>query len=99
MLPLVGRQADAWHGFGSVEDLIRKSKIVDEHARAAGRDPSSIIRSSSLSLSEPWGQVRTRASRLAEAGFSYLVVGWPSEGRRRLDEFVADVMPDLIAGV
>jgi alkanesulfonate monooxygenase SsuD/methylene tetrahydromethanopterin reductase-like flavin-dependent oxidoreductase (luciferase family) len=96
MLPIVGRQADAWHAFGAVEDLVRKARIVDEHARHAGRDPASIVRSSSLSLSQPWNEVRTRVDALRKAGFSYLVVSWPSEGKARLDEFVETVMPSLI---
>jgi alkanesulfonate monooxygenase SsuD/methylene tetrahydromethanopterin reductase-like flavin-dependent oxidoreductase (luciferase family) len=96
MLPIVGRQADAWHAFGAVEDLVRKARIVDEHARRAGRDPASIVRSSSLSLSQPWDEVRARVEALRKAGFSYLVVSWPSEGKARLDKFVETVMPSLI---
>ena len=98
MLPIVGRRADVWHGFGHVDDLRRKSRIVDEHAGKAGRDPASIERSTNLSLSDPWDQVRARAEALKEAGFSYLVASWPSEGKGRLDEFVSDVMPEITAG-
>ncbi len=97
MLPIVGRQADAWHAFGSADDLARKSAVVDEHARKAGRDPRSILRSSSLSLSHPWPEVRRRAERLRLAGFSYLVVSWPAEGRPHLDEFVRTLLPELRA--
>ncbi len=95
MLPIVGRQADAWHAYGSWTALARKSKIVDEHARRAGRDPTAILRSSSLSLSRSWDEVRQSAGRMAAAGFGYLVVSWPSEGKRRLEEFVEKVMPEL----
>jgi F420-dependent oxidoreductase-like protein len=93
MLPLVGRYADVWHGFGSVADLARKSRIVDEHATKAGRDPASIRRATALSLSEPWEEVKARIEALADAGFSYLTVSYPSEGRGRLEEFTAGVMP------
>jgi len=31
---------------------------------------------------------------MAEAGFSYLVCGWPSEGKDRVEAFAADVMAD-----
>jgi alkanesulfonate monooxygenase SsuD/methylene tetrahydromethanopterin reductase-like flavin-dependent oxidoreductase (luciferase family) len=95
MLPMVGRYADAWHAFGSIDDLKRMSAIVDEHARASGRDPASILRATSLSISEPWDEVRKRAADVGAAGFEYVVVGWPSEGRARLEEFVSDVMPEL----
>lgn len=96
MLPIVGRQADAWHAWGSVGDLLRKWQIVSEHADKAGRDPASILRATGLSLSEPWGEVRTRIDEVADAGWSYLTVSWPSEGRGRLEEFIDQVMPDYI---
>jgi F420-dependent oxidoreductase-like protein len=94
MLPLVARQADVWHGFGDVAGLTRKSKLIDEHAGKANRDPSSIVRATSLSLSEDWSEVRGRLDALDEVGFSYFTVSWPSEGKGRLEEFVTTVMPD-----
>lgn len=95
MLPLVARYADAWHAFGAPAELARKSLLLDDLAEQAGRDPRSILRAGSLSLSEPWDQVRRTADEFKNAGFGYLVCGWPSEGRARLDEFVRTVMPDL----
>jgi F420-dependent oxidoreductase-like protein len=97
MLPIVARQADAWHAFGSPKSLARKSAVIDQAAIAAGRDPQSILRSTSLSLSRPWDEVRRDAAALRELGFSYLVVSWPSEGRGRLEEFVEKVMPEVRA--
>lgn len=96
MLPLVGRLADVWHTFGSPAAMPRKAEIVNEHARRAGRDPASITRASSLSLSEPFGEVRRRAEQWRRAGVSYLVCSWPEQGRRRVDEFLAHVGPDLV---
>lgn len=95
-IPIAARRADMWHCFGSVEGLERKAAVLDRAAQAVGRDPSSIGRASDLSISEPWEQVRRRADALAEIGFGYLVVSWPSEGSGRLEEFVEKVMPDLI---
>lgn len=97
MLPLVARRADVWHGFGSVAELERKSRLIDELAAEAGRDPASIRRTTSLSISEPWSEVRARARRLAEAGFSCLVVEWPTEGEGRVEEFARAVMPEIAA--
>lgn len=97
MLPIVARQADAWHAFGSLDSLSRKSALIDQAAAAAGRDPKSILRSTSLSLSRPWDEVRRDAADLRALGFSYLVVNWPSEGRERLEEFVENVMPEVNA--
>jgi alkanesulfonate monooxygenase SsuD/methylene tetrahydromethanopterin reductase-like flavin-dependent oxidoreductase (luciferase family) len=95
MLPIVARQADAWHAFGSDESLARKSRLLDQLAEKAGRDPKAILRSASLSLSRPWDQVRRRAAQLRAAGFGYLIAEWPSEGKGRLQEFVEKVMPEL----
>jgi F420-dependent oxidoreductase-like protein len=95
MLPIVARQADAWHAFGSQEAMAAKSRRLDQLAEKAGRDPTTILRSASLSLSRPWDQVRRRADALRKAGFGYLIAEWPSEGRGRLEEFVARVMPEL----
>ena len=95
MLPIVARQADAWHAFGSEDSMVRKSRLLDELAEKAGRDPKAILRLASLSLSRPWDQVRRRASQLRAAGFGYLIAEWPSEGKGRLNEFVEKVMPEL----
>ena len=93
MLPIVGRHADVWHTFGSARSVRRQAEVVDRAATEAGRDPSSIRRSTSLSLSEPWDEVKAAIEDLDEVGVSYLTVSWPSEGRERLDEFVSEVMP------
>jgi F420-dependent oxidoreductase-like protein len=95
MLPIVARQADAWHAFGSEDSMVRKSRLLDELAEKAGRDPKAILRSASLSLSRPWDQVRRRVAQLREGGFGYLIAEWPSEGKGRLDAFVEKVMPEL----
>jgi F420-dependent oxidoreductase-like protein len=97
MLPLAARHADVWHGFGSVSSLARMSAIVDRAAEAAGRDPAEIGRSTSLSISEPWDQVRREAERLRDAGFAHLIASWPGEGQARVAEFVETVVPELVA--
>ena len=96
-LPIAGRQADAWHSFGSPEQLSRKWRVVREHAERAGRDPGAIVRATHLSISEPWDEVRATAEAHRAAGTSYLVCSWPSEGRGRLEEFVGSVLPELAA--
>jgi F420-dependent oxidoreductase-like protein len=95
MLPIVARQADAWHAFGSADSMLRKSKLLDEYAEQAGRDRKQILRSSSLSISEGVDQARRKAERLAEAGFGYLVVSWPAEGERKVEEFVKKVVASV----
>ena len=95
MLPIVGRHAEVWHAFGSLDQLQRKWDIVARAAEEAGRDPETIARSTSLSLSEPWDEVRKRIAALQDAGWTYLEASWPSEGKGRLDEFVEQVMPEF----
>lgn len=97
MLPLVGRVADAWHCFAPPAELARKWTIVADHAEKAGRDPAIILRATNLSLSQPWDDVRRAADAHRQVGTTYLVCGWPSEGRGRLEEFVDRVLPELLA--
>ena len=95
-LPIAGRYADAWHGWAAdATELAEIAAIIDHAAENAGRDPASILRASSLSISEPWGQVRSQAEALRGAGVSILTVSWPGDGRPRVEEFIEQVMPDL----
>ena len=95
-LPIVGRFADAWHGWASdAAELAEMTAIIDRVAEEADRDPREILRASSLSISEPWDEVKRRAGWMRDSGIGYLVVEWPSEGRERLDDFIENVMPSL----
>lgn len=94
-LPLVARYADVWHAFGTPNSLQESSARVDALAEAAGRDPKSIVRAASLSLSDPWDTVRKYLGKWQAAGFGYLVCGWPEEGHARVEEFAAEVMPEF----
>ena len=81
-----------WHGFGSVSELVEKSKLIDEHAERAGRDPGGIARAASVSISESKSHVEGRIEGLREAGFSYLIVSWPEVGEERVEEFAQVIM-------
>ncbi len=94
-LPLAARWADAWHTFADPARFAELSRRVDELAEEAGRDPSSILRASSLSLSEPWDEVRRNVEAMRAAGVGYLVCGWPGEGAERVTEFADQVLPTL----
>jgi alkanesulfonate monooxygenase SsuD/methylene tetrahydromethanopterin reductase-like flavin-dependent oxidoreductase (luciferase family) len=91
-LPLVARLGDAWHGFGGVSQLQPKSRLLDELAEAAGRDPASILRTASLSLDGSMDDVRRQVDRWRDAGFGYLIAGWPGEGRAQVEQFATEVM-------
>ncbi len=94
-IPIAARHADMWHAFGSVEDMRRKSALLSQAAEQAGRDPASIGRATSLSLSGSLDEVRRNAEQWREAGFTYLVCGWPSEGQGRVEEFVSQVKAEV----
>ena len=81
MLPIVARHADVWHGpnMASVHEFRRKSMLLDQLARTAGRDPARILRSASLRLGEPWDEVRRAAADLVEAGAGYIMLTWPTD--------------------
>ena len=97
-LPLAAKWADVWHTYGSPEQLRELSAQLDELAEAAGRDPRSIVRASSLSLSAPWDEVRRELEAMRGVGIGYLVCGWPGEGRARVEEFATTVMGEFSAG-
>lgn len=93
-LPLVARYADVWHGGGSAAEFIELSARIDMLAEEIGRDPATIRRASSLSLSEPDAVVRANIEAMQKAGTSYLVCGWPGEGRERVEGFATSVIAD-----
>lgn len=93
-LPLVARFADVWHAWGSPNSLREANDRLDEVAAAAGRDPSSIVRASSLSLDD-LDVARKHAAKWRDAGYGYLVCGWPDAGRARIEEFARDVLPEF----
>lgn len=94
-LPIVARWADVWHTFGSPTSLRELGRRVDGLAQQAGRDPGDIARASSLSLSEPLDEIRRAAAAWREAGYDYLVCGWPGEGLPRVEEFATTVLPEF----
>jgi alkanesulfonate monooxygenase SsuD/methylene tetrahydromethanopterin reductase-like flavin-dependent oxidoreductase (luciferase family) len=95
-LPIAGRFADAWHGWArDAAELAEMNAIVDRAAEEAGRDPASILRASSLSISEPWDEVKASHEKMAAGGIGYLVIEWPGEGQGRLEEFLDQVLPTL----
>ncbi len=93
-LPLVAKYADVWHSFGSPNQLADASARVDELAEQAGRDPRSIMRAGSLSLDD-LDTARKHAGKWRDFGAGYLVCGWPGEGRKQVEAFARDVMPEF----
>ncbi len=93
-LPLVAKYADVWHSFGTPNSVRESSERLDQLATDAGRDPASIMRAGSLSLDD-LDTARKHAGKWRDAGFGYLVCGWPGAGREQVEAFVRDVMPEF----
>jgi F420-dependent oxidoreductase-like protein len=93
-LPLAARFADVWHSFGTPNSLREASARLDELAVAAGRDPASIMRAGSLSLDDLETAAR-HAGKWRDAGYGYLVCGWPEAGASQVEAFVRDVLPEF----
>ena len=68
-LRIVAEHADAWHSFGDVDTLRRKSAILDQHGADVGRDASQVERS--VAVSAPPADV---ADALVEAGVTLFTV-------------------------
>jgi alkanesulfonate monooxygenase SsuD/methylene tetrahydromethanopterin reductase-like flavin-dependent oxidoreductase (luciferase family) len=94
-LPIAAKWADAWHTFAPAQYYGAMSETVDRLAEDAGRDPASIRRAGSLSLSEPWDDVRRAIDAMRDVGVSYLICGWPSEGEARVAEFAEQIAPEF----
>jgi alkanesulfonate monooxygenase SsuD/methylene tetrahydromethanopterin reductase-like flavin-dependent oxidoreductase (luciferase family) len=93
MLGIAARHADVWHQFGTPESTAAPSAHLSELASAAGRDPGSILRAGSLSLEGDLDGVRRTIDAWRDAGFGYLVAGWPGTGRAQVEAFAAAALP------
>jgi alkanesulfonate monooxygenase SsuD/methylene tetrahydromethanopterin reductase-like flavin-dependent oxidoreductase (luciferase family) len=107
MLRLTGRLGDAWlpslgGGYLTPDDAPKMQAMVDEGAKAAGRDPAEIERAANVIGLE--GDLAGWADELAriatELGFSTLLVGTPGEDPideiRRLGEEVAPRLREMV---
>lgn len=93
-LPLVARYADVWHAWGTPNSLREANSRVDELAAEAGRDPTDIVRAGSLSLDD-LDTARKHAAKWQDAGYGYLVCGWPEAGAAQVEAFAREVLPEL----
>lgn len=91
-IPLAARYADVWHT-GPQPEYAELSAQLDRECEAIGRNPASVERASSLSLSEDWDEIQANVDRLRNLGVSYAVCGWPGQGRRRIEEFASRLLP------
>lgn len=93
MLPVAARQADVWHCWATPEGFRHKSALLDRHAEAAGRDPASIRRATSISLEKPDDEIKREIEAYRDLGVTYIYAGWPSQGEQRVTEFAEKIIP------
>ena len=93
-LPLVAKYADVWHSFGTPNSMREAYERIDKLAEDAGRDPKSILRAGSISLDDIETS-RKHAGKWRDAGYGYLVCGWPGAGDKQVEAFVRQVMPEF----
>ena len=93
-LPIVAKYADVWHAFGTPNTLREAYDRIDQLATEAGRDPADILRAGSLGLDEIETS-RKHAGKWRDAGYGYLVCGWPSGGDAQVERFATEVMPEF----
>ncbi|HWC34542.1 MAG TPA: TIGR03560 family F420-dependent LLM class oxidoreductase [Mycobacteriales bacterium] len=95
-LPLAAKYADVWHSFGTPTSMAEANTRLSELAAEAGRDPATILRAGSLSLDD-LDTARKHAAKWRDAGYGYLVCGWPGSGAANVEAFARDVMPEFTA--
>ena len=83
-----------WHAFGTPNSLREAYERVDQLAIGTGRDPSDILRAGSLSIDDI-DTARKHAAKWQDAGYGYLVCGWPAAGAEQVEQFAREVMTDL----
>lgn len=102
-MKIAARYADIWNSRGTVEEMAERNLAIDAAAEAAGRDPSTIIRSVSYfparTEERPWASVDAFTSwveRYRAAGFTDFIFEAPGADQREVAERVAqDVLPQL----
>lgn len=69
-LRLAAEHANIWHAFGTPEEMVAKSAILDEHCTAIGRDPKEIERSGGINR-----DTLANADEYVANGITFLIMG------------------------
>jgi F420-dependent oxidoreductase-like protein len=98
-LRVVAEHADVWNVIGSVEEVVRKASVLDQHCADVGRDPAEIKRSVQprLDPADPAAMVDLLHAYI-EAGFTENIVYVPpGDDPARAAEIAAErVLPVII---
>jgi alkanesulfonate monooxygenase SsuD/methylene tetrahydromethanopterin reductase-like flavin-dependent oxidoreductase (luciferase family) len=92
-LRVVAEHADLWNipGGDDIDDVARRSALLDRYCTEIGRDPASITRSIHLPVSydQPSATQDTIAKAI-DAGFRHIVLGLPSPYPANVAQWVTD---------
>ncbi|MEU4684034.1 LLM class flavin-dependent oxidoreductase [Streptomyces xinghaiensis] len=91
-LRVVAEHADLWNiPGGDIDDVVKRSALLDRYCADIGRDPASITRSIHLPVSydEP-AATRDAIAEAAGAGFGHIVLGLPAPYPDGVAQWVAD---------
>lgn len=69
-LRLAAEHANYWHAFGTPEEMLAKSAILDEHCATIGRDPGEITRIGGVNA-----ETLNKAADYVATGMSMLTIG------------------------
>jgi alkanesulfonate monooxygenase SsuD/methylene tetrahydromethanopterin reductase-like flavin-dependent oxidoreductase (luciferase family) len=92
-LRVVAEHADLWNipGGGDIDDLVRRSELLDRYCAEIGRDPAAITRSIHLPVSyDRPGDTRNAIDQAVDAGFRHIVLGLPTPYPADVARWVAD---------
>jgi alkanesulfonate monooxygenase SsuD/methylene tetrahydromethanopterin reductase-like flavin-dependent oxidoreductase (luciferase family) len=91
-LRVVAEHADVWNiPGGDIDDVVRRSAMLDRYCADIGRDPATITRSVHLPVSyEEPGATRDAIRDALDAGFRHVVLGLPAPYPPGVARWVAD---------
>jgi len=91
-LRVAAEHADLWNiPGGDIDDVVRRSALLDRYCTEIDRDPASIIRSIHLSVSyDQPGTTRDAIGEAVDAGFRHIVLGLPAPYPANVARWVTD---------
>ncbi len=89
---MVAEHADLWNiPGGDIDDVVRRSALLDRYCAEIGRDPASIVRSIHLSVDyDRPGTTREAIGEAVAAGFGHIVLGLGAPYPDGVARWVAD---------
>ncbi|WP_405865963.1 LLM class flavin-dependent oxidoreductase [Streptomyces sp. NBC_00005] len=91
-LRVVAEHADLWNiPGGDMDDVVRRSALLDRYCAEIGRDPASVTRSIHLAVSyDQPGVTRDAIGEAIAAGFGHIVLGLPAPFPADVARWVTD---------